>query len=216
MWLYKLTNKTNGKAYIGTSVNPIEQRLSRHLYAAKSGRRDMAIACAIRKYGIDNFDVECIGHAKNYDQLLQMEVKAIKTHGTLFPNGYNITEGGMGACRPCSETTKAKISARTLGRTPWNKGKKTGSLSEEHRRKLSERSFTKRNGPWNKGVPITEEHRQKLIAAKRRNPTWNKGKKTGPMSEAEKLKRSEGVKRARAEKFWSSRPKGNEKHETIQ
>ena len=214
MWLYKLTNKINGKGYVGTSVNPISQRLSRHLYAANSGRKDMAIACAIRKYGLDAFEVECLAHTDDYEQLLQMEIAAIKEHGTLFPYGYNISEGGQGSRRACSETTRAKISARTKGRKAWNLGKKLGPLSEDQKIKLSERSARKGKPAINRGIPWSEETRQKM---KSRVP-WNKGKKTGPMSEEQKQKIAETVSKVRATRFWSSRTSKKENHydQTIQ
>src|SRR5882762_4463739 len=102
MWLYKLTNMANKKAYIGTSVNPVSHRISRHVYAAKSGRKNMAISCAIRKYGIESFKVRVIGQSEDYEKLLRMEAAAIAKQNTLVPNGYNICTGGRGARRACS------------------------------------------------------------------------------------------------------------------
>ncbi|HXM63736.1 MAG TPA: NUMOD3 domain-containing DNA-binding protein [Terriglobales bacterium] len=168
MWLYKLTHRRSAKAYIGTSVNAISKRVSRHLYAAKCGRKDMAIACAIRKHGMDAFSIECIGESSDYEELLRMEAEAIKSHGTLAPNGYNITDGGKGARRVCSPETRARIAARALEsyrnktREPWNKGKKTGPLSDDIRKKLSDASSRKGKPAWNKGMAHSEETKRKM------------------------------------------------------
>jgi group I intron endonuclease len=205
MWLYKLTNNVDRKAYVGTSVNPISHRISRHLYAAKTGRKDMAIACAIRKYGLAKFSVECLGQSDNYDELLKMETAAIKSHNTLSPHGYNLTTGGRGARRKCSDVTKALISKRAKdsfanGRIPWNLGVKVGeTMSKETRAKVS--AGLRGKPSWNKGIPATAEHRRKLLG---RTP-WNKGTKTGPMSEEQKLRIAATMRKVRSERFWTSR-----------
>jgi len=166
MWLYKLTHKRSGKGYVGTSVNAISKRVSRHLYSAKRGDKNMAICHAIRKYGLDAFKVEAIGESDNYEELLRMETEAIKSHGTLIPLGYNITTGGRGARRVCSAETRAKIAARALEsyrnntRQPWNKGKKTGPLSEELRKRFS--LIHTGRPAWNKGIPHSDETKRKM------------------------------------------------------
>lgn len=64
MEIYKITNLVNGKVYIGQSARGIQQRFTRHIYDALSGRIDTHFARAIRKYGEDNFVVECIDNNK--------------------------------------------------------------------------------------------------------------------------------------------------------
>ena len=49
--IYSITNKINGKMYIGKSVR-IETRFLEH----KRATTDMAISKAIREYGVDNFE----------------------------------------------------------------------------------------------------------------------------------------------------------------
>ena len=53
-YIYKATNKINGKSYIGQSNN-IERRFSEH-----KTKIDIPIEIAIRKYGIDAFNFEII------------------------------------------------------------------------------------------------------------------------------------------------------------
>lgn len=184
MWLYKLTNKMNGKSYIGTSVNPVSQRVSRHLYAAKNGLDNcMAITRAIRKYGLKSFSVEIIGESINHEDLMNMEVAAIKAQNTLRPNGYNISIGGVGACRPCSKATAALISERLRAKKmiPWNFGKR-------NLRTIARYARIGNKGGQQAGAP------SKKI-----------GKHYGPLSVSHRQTISETMKKVRAERFWSSK-----------
>lgn len=53
-FVYKHTNKINGKAYIGWTSFSLEKRLKTHLSQAKSGS-SYAFHRALRKYNIDNW-----------------------------------------------------------------------------------------------------------------------------------------------------------------
>ena len=89
------------------------------------------------------------------EELDEWEKYYIKFYNTLYPNGYNLTEGGNG-CVACEETRK-KISESNKGRIAPNKGK---PMSEEQKKKLSE-SLKGRIAP-NKGKPMSEEQKRKL------------------------------------------------------
>lgn len=64
MWVYKITNIQNKKMYIGQTIRPIEERFKRHLNDAIKGNLDTHFARAIRKYGKENFTIECIDVAE--------------------------------------------------------------------------------------------------------------------------------------------------------
>ena len=102
----------------------------------------------------------------------------IEVFDTLWPNGYNLTEGGEG-CIACEETKK-KMSNAKKGKPAHNKGK---PMSEEQKKKLSD-SLKGRTSPMkgrtspNKGKPMSEEQKKKLSNA-------HKGK---TMSEEQKKK----------------------------
>ena len=53
--IYKITNKTNGRAYIGQSIH-IEQRWQEHI----SQNKNSLIHLAIKKYGVKNFTFEVL------------------------------------------------------------------------------------------------------------------------------------------------------------
>lgn len=58
-YIYKITNKINGKMYIGKTIFTVEQRWKEH--QKDSRRRDFEkrpLYSAIKKYGIENFSIE--------------------------------------------------------------------------------------------------------------------------------------------------------------
>ena len=58
MIVYKITNKINGKVYIGQTIRPIEQRYKRHINDAMNNVLNTHFARAIRKYGQEIFICE--------------------------------------------------------------------------------------------------------------------------------------------------------------
>jgi G:T-mismatch repair DNA endonuclease (very short patch repair protein) len=61
------------------------------------------------------------------------------------------------------------------GNVPWNKGKKTGSLSEETKQKLRK----SHKGMWNRFTHpmLGKHHSEETILKKKKQIPWNKGKK---------------------------------------
>lgn len=93
--IYILTNKINGKKYVGQTRKTFEKRLSQHVSNAnKYQYHNMPIVRAIRKYDISEFDYEVITYSK--EDLDEMEIIYIKKLNTIVPNGYNIKFGGQG------------------------------------------------------------------------------------------------------------------------
>lgn len=90
--IYKITNLINGKIYVGQSKDPT-RRWKEHKWDAfnLNYKENSAIHDAFLKYGIDNFEFTIIGWFENYNE---KEKYYIKELNTLYPNGYNLTEGG--------------------------------------------------------------------------------------------------------------------------
>lgn len=85
--IYKITNKINGKSYIGQSVC-IERRWKEHL----NRHSKSLIHKAIEKYGEQNFDFSIVEECCQED-LDEKEQYWIKYYNT-FNDGYNLTRGG--------------------------------------------------------------------------------------------------------------------------
>lgn len=87
--IYKITNKENGKTYIGQSNN-IERRFSEHCYKGEKARIPLDIA--IQKYGKDAFNFEILEECP-LEKLNQREAYWIKYYNTV-ETGYNCSKGG--------------------------------------------------------------------------------------------------------------------------
>ena len=81
--IYKITNKLNGKSYIGQSKHP-EQRWDEHCY--KHTKYKSLISQAIQRYGRENFDFEILGWFEDYNE---KERDFIQIYNSLAPDGYN-------------------------------------------------------------------------------------------------------------------------------
>lgn len=107
-YLYGLKNKINGKSYIGQTIRSIQKRLKEH----QDSKSNRGIAGAIKKYGLQNFDIyycECPDEDLNKYEKLMVEVL-----GTLSPGGYNLMEGG-GSCGKTCEESKQLIKESNSG-----------------------------------------------------------------------------------------------------
>ena len=87
MFIYKITNKINGKVYIGQTKQEPSKRWEVHKY---SSQKIFPIQKAISKYGIANFTFEVIDGANSQSELNYREDHYIHLHNSLSPNGYNL------------------------------------------------------------------------------------------------------------------------------
>lgn len=114
--IYKITNKLNGKCYIGQS-NDIHRRWKQEL--APNAKLNPHLARAFEKYGIDNFEFEIIEECKRED-LNEREQFYIEIYNSINPAlGYNKTLGGdgnLGRHFVMSEEQKEKIRQANTGR----------------------------------------------------------------------------------------------------
>lgn len=85
--VYKLTNKINGKIYIGSSVD-LRKRIISHTYESKNGK--LPINLAIKEYGKENFSYEIICECDNKEKLESYEYLFIELYRSYDSNiGYN-------------------------------------------------------------------------------------------------------------------------------
>ena len=114
MLIYKVTNRVNGKVYIGQTTKTIQTRWKKHCIAAKSD--NLPFHKAIRKYGAENFTVEQIDIAASADELNKKEIYWIAFYNSRLPNGYNVCTGGGGMSGyKASEETRIKLRKSHFG-----------------------------------------------------------------------------------------------------
>lgn len=92
--IYKITNLTNNKIYVGQSID-IFCRWRAHLSNAKDPKRqhNSLIDKSIEKRGIDNFSIEILELCQK-EQLNEKELFYAKQLNSYVPNGYNIAVCG--------------------------------------------------------------------------------------------------------------------------
>ncbi len=117
MVVYCVTNKVNGKRYVGKTIGTVERRWILHVSEAKNTNKRRAILCAIRKYGRESFEHEVLQECSTSEELTLAEITWIaKLKTTDSKNGYNETAGGEGLSMPTDETKK-KMSEAHKGKT---------------------------------------------------------------------------------------------------
>lgn len=109
--IYKITNKIDGKCYIGQSVN-VQARWRKHKVVANqlNGRDcDKPLYRAIRKYGIENFDFKIIEECPK-EQLNEREIFWIDYYDSFnLEKGYNLTKGGDNVGEICKKLTEEQV-----------------------------------------------------------------------------------------------------------
>jgi group I intron endonuclease len=114
--VYKFQSPSGG-IYIGQTRTTIKCRVTKHCSETNKGSTKI-LHNAIRKYGIDNFEIEILCEANSKEELNQLEIEYINKYSSYYLNnekGYNMTIGGEGANgykltheekRRCAETFK--------------------------------------------------------------------------------------------------------------
>ena len=179
MFIYKVTNKLNGKFYIGLTTRNIKRRLKEHMYNGDTG-----LYAPIKKYGIENFVIETIDTAKSFNDLEKKEMKHIKK---LKPH-YNLSNV-IKTCFVHSDETKKKISKslKKDGLMKWSderkehysnmfsgKGNpmygKTPWLGKKHKKESLEKMTNSKLG--NKNPMFGRKHSEETI--RKIKETWKK------------------------------------------
>jgi group I intron endonuclease len=118
--IYKIINLINGKIYVGQAVSHIlnhkryrpyghDGRFRCHISEAFSSKKNQShyLNNAIRLHGVDNFTIELIENCEICDAN-DREIHYIKECNSLFPNGYNLKNGGSVFTH--SEESKKRLS----------------------------------------------------------------------------------------------------------
>jgi group I intron endonuclease len=96
--IYKVTNKINGKIYIGQTSQGLESRKYDHENRAIHNSTNMTISKALNKYGFENFIWEILEKCDSKEELDEMEFHYIVSYkSNIRKFGYNNTLGGEGS-----------------------------------------------------------------------------------------------------------------------
>lgn len=145
--IYKITNKINGKIYIGSAVN-LSNRFATHQYALNNNKhKNSHLQSAWNLYGSEVFLFEVLELVEK-NHLIEREQHYINLFNSSHREiGYNKAKfAGSTLGNKASAETRLKQSAARIGKTPWNKGKK---YSEEQKRQCRD-AFVDNVAPWSK------------------------------------------------------------------
>ena len=166
-YIYLITDTTNGMKYTGQHHYHIEGQLDPNYHGSGT------IISKIYKKRPETLKEEYIKTCYSEEEMNSDEQYYIKLFKTLYPNGYNLTEGGDGCV--ASEETRRKLSQNHYdcsGENHPNYGKKA---SDETRKKMSD-SHKGKPSP-NKGKKMSEEQKKKMSESKKGIPNIKLSKK---------------------------------------
>jgi group I intron endonuclease len=130
--LYKI-DFANGKSYVGITRQTAERRFKQHMSNRKKDAKKSILYNALRKYKSHDYVLRTLVISDDYEYLKFIEKRAIQVFGTLYPAGYNLTEGGEGTVGyKLSEESKKRIGELSKGNS-YAKGRKH---TEEQKRKI--------------------------------------------------------------------------------
>lgn len=174
--IYSITNRINGKKYIGYSKN-IDSRWYNHKnYLKRNVHHSIKLQNAWNKYGEENFIFDILVEIDDINGIEVLEKEFIEKYDS-FRNGYNGSQGGESLPGyTLSEETKKKLSERFKGRKISEEQKEqiritlTGRKhSESTKKKISE--MLKGKQTW-LGRKHKQKSKYKMSIAKLGNTNW--------------------------------------------
>ena len=137
--IYMFTNKVNNKKYIGQTID-FNRRLQQHLRESKKDSCKYPLHKAIKKYGIENFDIKILHSNLTKEEMDEKEIFYIQEYKTLDRNyGYNISSGGSYG-NPYAGKTKEEMKEIANKKSESRKGI---IFTEEHKSNISKNSYMK-------------------------------------------------------------------------
>jgi group I intron endonuclease len=155
--IYIHKNKINGKCYVGQTKKKLEYRWGpngKEYLTIRNGKYSQEkFANAILKYGWDNFEHIVVYENLSFEEANEKEKELILKYNSVN-EGYNSEWGGK-TQKIISEETRKKISKNM-----------TGENNHMHGRI-----------PWNKGLTLPEEYREKIRKPSKKKSESKKGEK---------------------------------------
>lgn len=192
--VYKHTNLTNGKVYIGITSRPVEERWNE----GRDYKTSHYFYRAIQKYGWNGFAHEVLYTNMAKEDAERKEIELIAFYRESVCGCYNILPGGnLGRTGiPVSIETKEKLRVANLGRKRTDEQRRHMSesslgkkMSAETRQKMSKNNarywLGEKRDPEtiekirvaHLGKTLSEDHRAKISASQPRDRIANRKKK---------------------------------------
>lgn len=185
MVVYLIRYTGDGRGYVGQTSRTFRERIKEHIRS----RRNRYVENAIRKYGIENFEVTILEECSSIEELNKREIFWIKELNTKYPNGFNMTDGGEGATgytpteelrkrlsemgkgRKDSEETKRRKSEALMGHSVEKSAR--DKMSESHKGKtMSPEACANMSAASAKKRPILCVERNRVFHSMRTSAKW--------------------------------------------
>lgn len=137
--VYKTTNQTNGKVYIGThkTKNLNDNYMGSGTYLKR----------AIEKYGLDIFNKEILHVFDNPEDMYAKEAELVDADFLMETNTYNLTLGGKGSFDHINSDVEFRIRKNRRAMKIARSNGIEDSLRDYHKRRLAERKETYYDNP---------------------------------------------------------------------
>ena len=191
--IYCYTNKINNKKYIGQTSNKLSNRHKQHIRESKNENRksyNLPFHKAIRKYGIENFDLKILHFAESQEELDYFEYFFIRYYNSFVKqNGYNVADGGKGGNKFKGKTEEEmkkifndEYKQKQSEAHMWQKGENNPMYGKKHSEQTKKRMSENHKGY--EGKRHTEEAKKKIGESKKskKNHNYNKFGKDNPCS----------------------------------
>jgi group I intron endonuclease len=178
--IYKITNKINGKIYIG-------KHQTKDLNDDYMGSGKLILA-AIKKYGIENFEKEILFKFNNEADMNTKEAELVTEDFVKEDGNYNLCPGGHGGFGYINSS----------GKNLYGMNGKTSNVSDNLKRGREKQEYLRNNDKqWSENVRLkisdglkdwhrnnenpfknkkhTDETKEKISVANKGNLPWNKG-----------------------------------------
>lgn len=168
MIIYKVTNLTNDKVYIGKTITKLSKRKAGHYASVKNGNSVTNFHNALKKYPKKSFIWELLDTANSLEELDLLEVKYIEQFDT-YKTGYNMTTGGDGGLTYKKGTEVYERIKHKLGN--WKNGN-PGATPEAIKKRIE--SFKTVKWPTGKDhANYGHSHNSGILVGKK-NPMYGK------------------------------------------
>jgi len=167
---YFITNKLNGKAYVGKYTGTPAARWSNHRWCPSvlAKAKPTVIQLAIKKYGAENFRFEVLTTGLEEQEAWDHELDMIDVLNTMTPYGYNTARGGGGASGfVFSAESRARM--RASSRERWGPQKISARYTKGYLKQLTRVITEFSNGmQWYQSL-FTDTPKLPEISVKSRN-----------------------------------------------
>lgn len=172
--IYMYINKANNKKYIGQAKR-FTRRCKEHVWSSYN-ENDVSynypLHRAIRKYGIESFEVIVLKHDLGTQCLLNLyESYYIDKYNTMTTNhGYNVSDGGSNGNKFASKTEEEMMEIKKK-MSESSMGNKNPMYGKHHSDKVKQDQSNRMKGnTYSKGKPKSEEAKRKISESRRGKP----------------------------------------------